>query len=232
MENPNGGIFELPETGYYNLETKRYVKRKPIGLTLFENIAGKAETIERYKILNHLNGSGSSSFCSETEDIDDLSTDQLERICQFSLCGLETKAKVLRVLDGDTVDLAFFCPVNFLRDKRFCLPVSESKGFFMRMITRIHGIDTPEHNTKEGIGAKHFLKKLVLGKTIRMKSQKFDKYGRLMASIFIDEGSVAELLIENSFALPYFGERKASQYKDLPKLSREEQIRLERILDS
>lgn len=82
--------------------------------------------------------------------------------------------KVTRVIDGDTFEL--------------------ESGEKVKLI----GIDCPEMDTEEGKEAKGFVKDLVEGKAVRLELdvQQKDKYGRLLAYIFIkkDWGKDGHLL--------------------------------------
>lgn len=107
------------------------------------------------------------------------------------------RVKVLKVLDGDTVELEI--------DLGF--------GDFHREAFRIQGIDAPEirGKTKEaGLAAKAALTEflgdgsMVSVETIKAPSK--DKYGRYLADPFVaGSGFASEYMIENGFAKPYNG---------------------------
>jgi micrococcal nuclease len=98
------------------------------------------------------------------------------------------KAELIRVVDGDTVDLIIDLGFDTLRRERF----------------RLYGIDAPEMRTKEGKEAKAWLIG-VLGppepiyvQTIQLSTKaKRDKYGRFLAVLFSDLATVT-LVIRNS----------------------------------
>ena len=85
------------------------------------------------------------------------------------------KAELVRVVDGDTVDLIIDLGFDTSREERF----------------RLYGIDAPETNTDEGKEAKLWLTG-VLGpylyiyvQTLQYKTQaKRDKYGRFLAVLY------------------------------------------------
>jgi len=91
------------------------------------------------------------------------------------------RAKVVRHIDGDTVELEFENPVP---------PIEKKEK--IRMI----GVDTPEtvHPKKEveffGAEASNFTKKNLLGETvfIALDRDTRDKYGRLLAYIYLKDG--------------------------------------------
>lgn len=77
----------------------------------------------------------------------------------------EFTAKVIAVLDGDTV------------------LVKRAKGLAkIRMV----GIDAPEKAQTFGETSKHSLSDMVMGKQVTIKSQAIDKYGRMVASINVN----------------------------------------------
>lgn len=101
-------------------------------------------------------------------------------------------AKVLRVIDGDTLEIAV------------------DAGFRMTatMPLRVAHINAPEHNTPAGKDATAFV-------TVQLASVKnnvvvhtykpIDKYGRYLADVFIGDHSLADLLIDAGLAVPYEG---------------------------
>mgnify|MGYP005995995245 FL=1 len=119
----------------------------------------------------------------------------------FSLCDQEFTCKCVKVYDGDTITVIF---------KPF-----EQTSFYKFRI-RLSGIDTPELRTKnkeekkKGIIVRDFLRELVLGKIITIKCSDFDKYGRILADIYIKDmdKSINTLLIEKGYAYSYDGGMK------------------------
>ena len=88
-------------------------------------------------------------------------------------------SEVLRVVDGDTVDV--------LLDLSF--------GVFRKVRIRANGIDTPESRTRNkaekklGLAAKARMKKLCAKKIYveSLNGGKLDKYGRLLANLYTEE---------------------------------------------
>jgi endonuclease YncB( thermonuclease family) len=82
---------------------------------------------------------------------------------------------------------------------------------------RVFGIDTPEMKgkcpaEKEGAQkAKQFtVEKLRSGKKIELRNLRRDKYFRLLSEVYIDNNSLAEMLIKAGLAIPYDGTTKKS----------------------
>lgn len=108
------------------------------------------------------------------------------------------KAKLNRVVDGDTVildtDLGF--------------------GVQVTISYRLAGINTPEvvgSQKVAGVAARDELVRLLSLGTLRIVSMKTEKYGRWLATIYVNLGSNVELevnqaLVDGGFALPYNGD--------------------------
>jgi len=118
----------------------------------------------------------------------------------------EYKAKVVKVVDGDTVDLDIDVGFNIT----------------IRQRVRLMGIDTPESRTKDlvekekGLKAKHITEGYALkAKETVVKTYKDDKYGRMLVDLVCDGVNVNQKLIDGGFAWNYDGGHKD---KDLTKL--------------
>jgi micrococcal nuclease len=109
--------------------------------------------------------------------------------------------KVVKVVDGDTVDLEI--------DLGFSLTKKER--------CRIAGIDTPECRTRDkeekqyGIAAKTYMKGMLQNATnLRVKTEKDGKYGRMLGWIYCDEyeESLNERMVMDGYAWQYDGGTK------------------------
>ena len=118
----------------------------------------------------------------------------------------EYRCKVLKVVDGDTVDVDIDLGFGvWLHDER----------------VRVMGIDTPESRTSDkveklfGLAAKARLKEL-LGKETILKTQvnkdgedMKGKFGRILGDFVSEDGRmVTEVMIEEGHCVPYFGGSK------------------------
>lgn len=108
------------------------------------------------------------------------------------------KAKVIRIVDGDTIEV--------MADLGFSV--------WIKLSVRLYGINTPESRTKDleekkrGLAAKERLTQLISGKDIILVSKKVDKYGRALGELFLtaqDSKSINKTLIEEGHAKEYFG---------------------------
>ena len=115
------------------------------------------------------------------------------------------KAKLVRVVDGDTVDALIDCGFSTFKKERI----------------RLYGIDAPESRTrdkaekKRGLAAKARLKELIKeGQNefiVETSIDKKGKYGRLLGEIFrnVDsERSYNDMLVSEGHAVEYFGGKK------------------------
>ena len=118
----------------------------------------------------------------------------------------EYRARVLKVIDGDTVDVDIDLGFGvWLKDER----------------VRIMGIDTPESRTRDkvekkfGLAAKARLKEL-LGATPILKTQvgkggedMKGKFGRILGDFLTEDGKkCGELLVKEGHAVKYMGGAK------------------------
>ena len=121
------------------------------------------------------------------------------------------KAKLIRVVDGDTVDALIDCGFSTFKKERI----------------RLHGINTPECRTrdkeekKRGLAAKARLKQLIKEGNnellVETSIDKKGKYGRLLGKLFRfykesssgDEfRSYNEILLEEGHATQYYGGKR------------------------
>lgn len=183
---------------------------------------------------------GTVLYYPTSTDIADVPVPELEGLCEFTLTGLNVKAKVLHVVDGDTLDLAFFVPMTFLtatqtqgrgakaRTVRSVLPFAGDRGFFARMRVRLAEIDTAEKDTHKGMIAKKLLERRLdkLNNIVYARFLKFEKYGRLLADIYEDAGFTVNLRagllayshpILGAVAVPYDGGKKLPWPQTPPK---------------
>lgn len=87
--------------------------------------------------------------------------------------------------------------------------------FGEKISVRVYGIDAPEIKTKnpcekeKGRAAKNLVTNLLKNaKRVDLENVKRDKYFRILADIKFDQKSLAEILLKNNLATPYFGDTK------------------------
>ncbi len=110
------------------------------------------------------------------------------------------KIELLRVVDGDTIDVRIDLGFNVWNKSRI----------------RLVGINAPESRTrdkeekKRGLAAKDWLiEKLESAKDdLEMKSYGVGKYGRVLGEIYIKEVNVNELMVKEGHAVKYDGGKR------------------------
>jgi micrococcal nuclease len=95
-------------------------------------------------------------------------------------------AKLVRVVDGDTVhldlDLGFY---EWRRDQSY----------------RLLRINAPEMSTVEGGAAKIALEGFLAGKSLTAHTEKSDHFGRFLAELYANDESVSDWMVTNGFAI-------------------------------
>ena len=105
--------------------------------------------------------------------------------------------KVIKVYDGDTITVG-----TILLDKSY------------RFSVRLRGIDTPEMKGGSAtektlaIKARDELSKRILNKIVHLKNLETEKYGRILADVYLEEECMNEWLIQEGHAKKYDGGHK------------------------
>jgi micrococcal nuclease len=110
--------------------------------------------------------------------------------------------RVIKVYDADTITIASK------------LPYEQSPMY--RLSVRLNGIDTPEikgkcvsDEEKECAKlARDYVADLVLHKVVRLENIQSEKYGRILADVYIGDIHLNELLIKQRYAVKYDGGTK------------------------
>jgi len=104
---------------------------------------------------------------------------------------VETSGEIVsRVIDGDTFVLA--------------------NG----MKIRLKGINTPEKSEWLDVEATEFVRRLVENKSVKIESHGFDKYGRMLAYVFVNGENLNKEILERGLATLYYYEED-SHYEEL-----------------
>jgi len=105
----------------------------------------------------------------------------------------------VKVYDGDTITIATRIP-NDLTIYRFSV--------------RLLGIDTPEIKTKStrekqlAILSRDALETLIIGQIVQLRNVSIEKYGRILANVYLKEIDLSQWMIEKGYAVPYDGKTK------------------------
>ena len=114
----------------------------------------------------------------------------------------EYKAKVVKIIDGDTIDVDI--------DVGFDIIIAKQR-------IRLYGIDTPESRTRDkeekfyGNISKQFLNDYCpKGSyiTLRTHLDKKGKFGRILGEIIVNKVNLNEQMIEENLAVEYHGQSK------------------------
>ena len=109
-----------------------------------------------------------------------------QAILILTLCALSAfgyPAKVISIIDGDTVHV-------LTADKQ-------------QIKIRLAGIDTPERSQAYGTNAKQALSEKIFGKTVEVKAQTKDRYGRTVADLYLGERWINLELVAEGWAWHY-----------------------------
>jgi len=110
-----------------------------------------------------------------------------------------SRGRVVKVYDGDTITIATYMP---------------GLSDLYRFSVRLSGIDCPEMRTKNESEkavaelAKQRLSDVILGKDVELHGVRLEKYGRILAEVWIDGGSMNDMLVMERLAVVYDGGTK------------------------
>jgi len=116
-----------------------------------------------------------------------------------------TKAKVIKVYDCDTITVAF----------RFKNSV-DIKTY--KVCVRLNGIDSPEIKTNNpdekecGIKARDYLRDILMDKEIELTDVSYDKYGRILAEVYLDGQHINQRILDDKMAIKYTGGTKKKNF--------------------
>lgn len=103
------------------------------------------------------------------------------------------KAKVLNIVDGDTIDVKI--DIGFALEQTHRL--------------RLLGINTPELHDPDPVvrqraqDAKTYLKGLIDGMDVIIYTEKDDDFGRYLAVVYYNNQNINDIMIRDGFAVPY-----------------------------
>ena len=107
---------------------------------------------------------------------------------------------VIKVYDGDSITIATQFQFN--------------PNVWYRFSIRLNGIDTPEikgstdEEKQMAIKARDRLADLILHKEVQLKNISYEKYGRILADIYLNSEYINEILLKERYAVPYQGKTK------------------------
>lgn len=129
----------------------------------------------------------------------------------FSLKGYTCPARVVQVLDGDTIRVVAKISLDLLP------PTSVLKGkgyFYAQFCIRLYGVDAAEKKTEKGKVAKKVMEDLVNNQIVDVEFLGKEKFGRELAKVLIADKDISEYMIAyrddslGRLAVPYTGGKK------------------------
>jgi micrococcal nuclease len=110
--------------------------------------------------------------------------------------------KVVKVYDADTITIAAKLPYDASPLYRFAV--------------RLNGIDTPEMKGKDvseeektaAKAAREFVVNLVMNKYVRLENIQNEKYGRILADVYVGDLHLNDALLKEHYAVKYDGKTK------------------------
>jgi len=113
-----------------------------------------------------------------------------------------TEGQVVKVYDGDTITIASYMPY-----------IGGSPLY--RFSVRLNGIDSPEikgHSEEEKKAAKEArfaLNDKLLHHVVSLKNITNEKYGRILADVYLGDLHINQWLLDNNYAVKYDGKTKS-----------------------
>lgn len=124
-----------------------------------------------------------------------------------ALCAAEIQGKVIRVLDGDTIEVK-------------TLP-AKIVVYEVPIRVRLINIDAPEKKQPFGRWSRNQLKALLAGQSVTVSYTQTDRYGRIVGRVFTTNGTEASrFMVQSGAAWVY---ERYNTDKSLPALQREAQ---------
>lgn len=153
------------------------------------------------------NKMGNCCGSSPVEIVDPYEHSTFENTPEFTFEGVNSIVKVIRILDGDTVEIAFRHP---------------NSTHIYRHRVRLYGIDTPEKRPKKDNPEREKEKIASLASTLALTEKlkeesnlvmahfhKKDKYGRELCTFYSSKGeNINDWMITNGYAYAYDGGTK------------------------
>ena len=111
------------------------------------------------------------------------------------------KGRVIKVYDGDTITIASKL-LHFENSPVYRFPI------------RLRGIDSPEIKTKCPVEkelaqkAQKALSDFIFGKIVYLTDIGMDKYGRVLANVYLGQINISQWMLDNRYAIQYNGGTK------------------------
>lgn len=117
-----------------------------------------------------------------------------------ALAGDSFKGKVVKVIDGDTLDVL--------------------RGHQIERI-RLWQIDAPERYQPFGLASKQYLLEVAANRVVTVRVETVDSYGRTVGEIFLPDGrNLNQQIVANGYAWHYRRFSKGPEYGEMEQLAR------------
>jgi endonuclease YncB( thermonuclease family) len=122
-------------------------------------------------------------------------------LISFGAQSNQLSGSVVRVLDGDTVDVL----TNTLCEVQHYVPKGGSKCINNKEQIRVRFafIDAPESKQPFGNKSKQFLANLVMNKVVSIKDAKRDVHGRVLGNVYVSNVWINKEMVSNGMAWVY-----------------------------
>ena len=126
--------------------------------------------------------------------------------------------RVIKVYDGDTITIASKLPFD--------------NSPLYRLSVRLNGIDTPEikgeyvsfEEKAAAIITREVVSEMILHKDVVLKNIQNEKYGRVLADVYIDNVNLNEYLVTHRYAVKYDGGKKVKPESWLKYMNNDNQL--------
>ena len=121
----------------------------------------------------------------------------IDNTAKFGFEGQIKLCKCVKVIDGDSINI-----------------IMNSNSKFYVINCRLDNIDTAELKSKNSeekmvaLQGKEYVKTRLLNKIFKIRCEKFDKFGRLLITIFYKNDTLNNELIRQNLAYEYKGKKK------------------------
>jgi endonuclease YncB( thermonuclease family) len=111
------------------------------------------------------------------------------------------QCKVVKVYDGDTITVAFYLNRTLYRTNVRLLGIdcAELKG-------------SSEEEKKMAMAARDALSAKIMNEVVELRKTSAEKYGRLLAEVWLGDTNVNVWMLLNNYAVPYDGGNKAKAW--------------------
>lgn len=132
--------------------------------------------------------------------------------------------KVVKVYDGDTftvaskIKMTHYSKGKTKRQRAEDVVYTGKDSYTMfRFSVRLRGIDCPELTSsdptekRKAEEARNFLSNMILNKCVYLDNVGTEKYGRLLADVYIKKTNIAKKMLDMKLGIPYSGGKKETK---------------------